>query len=231
MTFDARTSKIFDGSNQALLPLFETLRQSVNDRFPEARWRALKYYVAAASEGETFLAVKCRSRALVLGLTLPAETVHPRLEENAGEFNWTRMTKTARVLSEAAVNDVLLDLIDAARAHAQTDARGSRYYGVTLRQLIDGGWIEPGTYLVLVAKGRRDVATATLNSFGEIVWQGNTYRSPTDRAFAPLLNLTHFNGWTHWFAELPEGRESLAEVRAKMLNDPTAGNVETGTTS
>ena len=231
VTFDARASKVFDGSNRTLLPLFETLRQSMNLRFPEAGWRALKYYVAAASGGETFLAIKCRSRALVLGLTLPADMVHPRLDQNAGEFNWTRMTKSTRVLSEADVDDVLLDLIDAARSHAKTDARGSRFYGVTLRQLVDGGWIEPGTSLVLVAKGKREVATATLNSLGEIVWQDNDFRSPSDRAFAPLLNLTHFNGWTHWFAELPRGRESLADVRAKMLNDPTAGDEEAGTTN
>jgi len=126
---------------------------------------------------------------------------------------------------------LLLDLIDAARAHARTATRGSRYYGVTLRQLLDGGWLEPGTTLVLVGKGKRDVATGTLSPLGEIMWQGEDYRSPSDRAFAPLLPSTHFNGWTHWFAELPHGRESLADIRARMLNEPDADNDSADTAS
>ena len=228
--FDASQSDTFTGTRRSLLPLFQTLRRSMNQRSPQIAWRAAKYYVAAQSGDQTFLAVKCRSQQLVLGLTLPAELVHPRVSDNVGEFNWARMTKIARVLSDAGIDDALLDLIDAAQEHARIAARGSRYYGVTLRQLLDGRWLEPGTALVLVAKGRRDVATGTLSLLGEIIWQGQSYRSPSDRAFAPLLGLTHFNGWTHWFAELPHGRESLADVRAKMLNDPGAENesAETG---
>ena len=49
------------------------------------------------------------------------------------------------------------------------------------------------------------------------MWQGRTYRSPSDLAFAPLLGVTKFNGWAYWRADLPDGRQTLAAVRASFL--------------
>jgi len=108
--FDAGKSDAFGGARRSLLPLFQRLHESMSQRSPQVTWRASKYYVAAESGGETFLAAKCRSQQLVLGLTLPAEMVHPRVSDNVGEFNWARMTKITRVLSEAGIDDALLDL-------------------------------------------------------------------------------------------------------------------------
>lgn len=86
------------------------------------------------------------------------------------------------------------------------------------RDLTEAGLLSRGTQLVLVANGRRDVAHATLTDAGEILWQGRAYRSPSDMAFAPLLGVTKFNGWAYWHVELPTGRASLADVRAKLLS-------------
>lgn len=105
---------------------------------------------------------------------------------------------------------------------AETDAsalasiRRKVYHGVSLRDLIGAGFLQPGTTLVLVARGRRVVERAELTAAGEIAWQGRVYRSPSDDAFAPALGVTKFNGWQYWHAELPQGRESLAHIRARL---------------
>ncbi len=155
--------------------------------------------MASELQGETFLAVKGRSRELEVGLTLRPETAAPRLSDNEGQFNWARMTKVVRVSSGADLDEALLDLVSEARMHAARPRRSS-YFGVTLRDLIDAGLLSPGTELVLVAKERRDVAHATLTDAGEILWQGRTHRSPSDMVFAPLLGVTKFNGWAYWHA-------------------------------
>jgi hypothetical protein len=92
-----------------------------------------------------------------------------------------------------------------------------------LRDLIEAGLLTPGTELVLVARGQREVARATLSATGEIVWQGKTYRSPSDLTFAPLLGVTKFNGWQYWHAELATGRAPLAAVRDRLRREASPG--------
>ena len=109
-----------------------------------------------------------------------------------------------------------------ARANGAREGSGKTYHGATLRDLLDAGLLRPGTQLVLVARGRREAARATLAPSGEIEWEGRSYRSPSDLAFAPLLGVTKFNGWEYWHAELPHGREPLAAVRARMRRGQAA---------
>jgi len=95
---------------------------------------------------------------------------------------------------------------------------------VTLRDLVDAGLLPAGTKLVLAGAGKREVARAELTAAGEIAWDGRTYRSPSDEAFCRLLGRSAMNGWTHWHAELPEGRVPIAVVRARLAADEDAGN-------
>ncbi len=97
---------------------------------------------------------------------------------------------------------------------------------VTLRDLIDAGLLQAGTNMVLVGPGRREVARAKLTAAGEISWDGRAYRSPSDKAFCRLLGRSAVNGWTHWHAELPEGRVPIAEVRARLA--PSQGDGDHG---
>jgi len=203
-------------AENAAAPLFNALRRAVDRRLPGTAWRTTKYYVAAEVDGHTFLAVKLRRDRLVLGLVLPPDLADPRLFDNAGQFNWGRMTKVARIADEADIDANLLALVAAARSSATSGARGKAYHGVTLRDLIDAGVLQAGTTLVFVAQGGREAAKAGLTPAGEIEWQGQTFRSPSDRAFGSLIGRMTFNGWTHWHADLPEGRESLADIRARM---------------
>ena len=175
-----------------------------------------KYYVAAATNGQTFLAIKRRGHGLVVGLTLPHETTHPRLADDAGEFNWSRITKVARVGTDSDVDEELLFLIAQAATHAPQDVtRTSKFYGVSLRDLLDAGLLEPGERLIL-ATGGREAATVRVTASGELSWQDRTYRSPSDRAFAALLGRQSLNGWTAWYVERPQGRRSLADLRTTL---------------
>ena len=162
------------------------------------------------------LLVRVRRNHLFLGLTLPLTTVAVGLVDNTGQFNWTRMTKVIQVNSKAAINDQLLELIEAAQSHALGETQSKAHHGITLRNLIDTGYLSPGTQLVLLGQGGREVTRAQHRESGEIEWQGRHYASPSDKAFASLLARQSLNGWTHWHAELPEGTESLAEIRVRF---------------
>ncbi len=195
----------------------EALQLIVNKQLSDVSWRVLKYYVAAEVNKHTFMAVKKRRNSLIVGLTLPADATGPGISNNAGEFNWGRITKIARIQSPAELTDPLLKLIEAACRHSGMGLT-HRHYGVTLAEMVRAGVIEPGTSLVFTA-GSRDLARATLSETGEIIWEGRAYRFLSDRTFAQLLNPTRtsVNGWTHWVAELPAGRRSLAEIRADLI--------------
>lgn len=215
----SQPADLFGGSYAPFLPLATALRQGVDRRWPDTRWRELKYYVAAETTGKTFLAIKPRSGQLLLGLTLPRDVADPRLSDNAGAskpFNWSRITKVAAVATEADLDDQLFALLGSARARAVNLTEGAAYYGVTVLDLVDSGILREGTQLVLV-RGGTDVARATVGARGEIIWDGAAYRSLSDRAFARLLGNQSLNGWTVWKAELPEGRFSLADLRERLL--------------
>ncbi len=214
--FNPGASDVFGGEHKRLLPLFDALRSSVDHRVPSAKWRALKHYVAAEREGGTFLAVKRRAQMLVIGLALPQETASPRVADNAREFNWARITKVVRIAAISEIDELLLSLIQEASLYVDPATTGSKHhYGISLGDLLKAGLLQAEERLVL-ATTKRDVATARLSSSGEIIWQENSYTTPSDRAFAALLGRQSLNGWTAWFVERPEGRASLADVRARL---------------
>lgn len=203
-----------DGSS-----LDTALRKAVVERLPDTRWRDTKSYVAGESNGETFIAYRVRRRWLFVGLTLSEDTEDPRLASNAGRFRWKRITKVLSIHSHGDIDDHLLSLVDSAQNHARIRQHSSTYHGISIADLITAGLVAPGTELILKA-GQREVATATLNARGEIVWNGTSYRSLSDKAFAQLLGPTRttLNGWTHWSAVLPTGHVRLSDLRERLLS-------------
>lgn len=208
-------SIVFRGDHQRLLPLFEVLRDRTEFHVPTAKWRSLKYYLAAETEGSTFLAVKRRGQTLVIGLTLPSHIDSPLISNNTNEFNWSRITKVISLSSETQVDSAMLSLIQQASAHASSTARSQRYFGVTIRMLMDKGLLQPGEQLIL-AKANHDLATATLAPNGDFHWNDRAYQTPSHRDFAALLGHQSLNGWTSWHVERPNGRQTLAEIRAEL---------------
>lgn len=109
-------------------------------------------------------------------------------------------------------------LVDVSIYPSAQPRKKKAYYGITLGQLVNSGILPAGTPLILVAGGM-DVARAEVDTFGEILWQGVRYRSLSDRVFSPLLGegRVSFNGWICWYAELPNGRVLLADLRNTLL--------------
>ena len=206
--------------------LFQSLRRAIDRRLPDTVWRETNSYLAAESSGETFLAARVRQGHIVLGLTLPSTTTAQNLTENAGQFNWARMTKVAQIRSDADVTTQLLDQVEAALAHSALQKRSKTYHGITLRDLLDEGYLQPDAELILTGAGGREVTRARLRSSGEIEWQGQVYRSPSDKTFAKLLGRQSLNGWAHWRTGPDEAFESLADIRARMQD--AGDNVASG---
>jgi hypothetical protein len=105
-----------------------------------------------------------------------------------------------------------------ARAEHSDNSQGrskNTYYGVSLADLIAAGVLAADTSLVLL-KGKQPIANATLSSAGALIYEGRAYRSPSDKTFVALKGGQSMNGWQHWYAELPEGRVSLLELRSRM---------------
>jgi hypothetical protein len=200
--------------------LGERLKRDVELRWPQTGWRTTTSYVAAESDGETFMAFRARKNWLFIELTLPNSSSHPRLAKNRGNFRWSSMTRVLRVKSESEIDSELISLIGQARDFAGGARRRNVHHGVKLSDLLAAGYLRPGASLILTA-GPRDVAHATLTSNGMIEWEGNTYRSLSDRAFARLIGPTRtsLNGWWHWFAQLPHGRERLCDIRDRYKRD------------
>lgn len=90
-------------------------------------------------------------------------------------------------------------------------------YGVTLKDLIDAGLLEPGTRLVFSGRGR-DLTHAELAADGQIVWNGERVARLSNQRFAKLLGRPTVNGWVHWYAEFPTGRKLLADIRQEFLD-------------
>lgn len=204
------------GAAAARSPLFLALRNAIDSRLPGVNWRSTSYYVAVESEGQTFLAARIRQHYLILGLALPASASSSRFEENSGDFKWARMTKIVKVSSDSAIDDELLNLVQEACAHSIGVNRTKAHFGISLRELIEKRYLQPGVKLALVGQAGREVAHARLTESGEIAWNGSVYRSPSDKNFAKLIGRQSLNGWNQWYIALPEGKTSLAEIRERM---------------
>jgi RAMA domain-containing protein/uncharacterized protein DUF5655 len=210
------TSEVFRGEHGRLLPLFNALRIAVDGRIGNVNWRAVKYYLAAEQNGKTFLAVKRRAQSLVIGFCLPPEMSAPRLLSDTSDvFRWSRITKMLFLKSVDEIDDLLLLLVEQSAKHAETALKGKLYHGISLKDLLNTGYLRSGETLYL-STGRRIVATAFLTATGGIEWEGKVYSSPSDRTFAALLGRSSLNGWTAWNVERGDGRQSLAALRTSF---------------
>jgi hypothetical protein len=206
--------------------LAAALRQQVQEAVPETQWRETKHYVAAAAGGETYMAYKVRSGRVIVGLALPADSVHPTAQPVANEFRWGRITKTLTLTSEADLDPTAMATIRAAWEHATHGShRRGVYFGVSIADLIAAELLRPGGELVLIGPGQRVVTKATVDANGRIDWQGKLYRSPSDRAFGALLGrtTTSLNGWTHWHARVDGQLLPLATLRQRLMTRGEAG--------
>jgi len=183
--FDPRTSQVFGAASSSQVALLATLAGRVVQRMPGAHWRAQKYYVAAELNGETFVAVKRRKDALVLGLALPETASFPGMTSNATQFNWARITKVVHVGGPSDMTDALLALIEQAASHVQVGVASKAHHGTSVRELLGAGLLKAGERIFLTA-GKAQIE-AELSATGEIIWDGQTYRYLSHKAFAAAV--------------------------------------------
>ena len=89
--------------------------------------------------------------------------------------------------------------------------RTSRFVGITLKQIIDAGYVATGT--PLVSTNSVWPANGTVNADGSITVNGT--RHPTPSAAGGAVKGGAANGWDFWAVEDTSGKTSLATLRAR----------------
>lgn len=87
-----------------------------------------------------------------------------------------------------------------------------RFYGVTVADLITGGFLSAGDRLV--ATNGAWPALATVNADGTIAYAGTDYASPS--AAATAVKGGPANGWEFWALDAPDGQVPLAVLRRRL---------------
>lgn len=99
--------------------------------------------------------------------------------------------------------------------------RTSRFYGITVKQIVEAGFLHPDA--VLVSTNAEWPATARLLGDGRIDLGGNVYDTPSAATLAVTGHAE--NGWTFWAVEDGAGKTRLATHRARFLDAKHEGTV------
>jgi hypothetical protein len=108
---------------------------------------------------------------------------------------------------------------DQVAARPATKTRSNRFYGITVKQLLDAGLLTVGE--TLTSTNRVYPATGLLGPGGEVQFNGAMHPSPSNAARVVRGGL-HTNGWEFWAVERPTGRVTLATLRARLLDEKGA---------
>jgi hypothetical protein len=93
--------------------------------------------------------------------------------------------------------------------------RTSRFVGITLKHVIDAGYLEPGTALESTTGAWP--AHAVVNADGTITFAQRNYPTPSASASA-VKGGNAANGWDFWVVTETTGKTSLATLRARYLD-------------
>ncbi len=104
-------------------------------------------------------------------------------------------------------------------------ARSAKFFGITMEQIIEAGLIHPGAKLVSTNGAWPAVAELLAN--GAICFEGTEYETPSKASGAAKQGGAS-NGWEFWAVETPEGRVSLATLRARMLDRKSGTSAPVG---
>jgi len=95
---------------------------------------------------------------------------------------------------------------------AKKGTRTSKFFGITVKQLVDAGGLAPGP---VVSTNGAWPATAEITAEGWVLLNGKKYDNPS--AAAGAVKGGAANGWDFWAVETPTGKVSLATLRARHL--------------
>lgn len=113
---------------------------------------------------------------------------------------------------------------DSADQLTKQRTRTSRFYGITVKHLIDTGLVLPGA--TVVSTNGAWPASGTVLDDGQIQTGGKTYSTPS--AAAAAIKGGAANGWDFWAVETPTGNLTLATLRARYLQTQKASQTEVG---
>ena len=112
------------------------------------------------------------------------------------------------------------DVVETPLANSNTRVQptGKKYYGVKVQQLLDAGYLTPGTKLQSTSSIW--TATATVQANGSIEYNGKIYDSLSAAGGAVKnSDSTGVAGWSFWAVEEPNGIVPLATIRQRYLHD------------
>jgi hypothetical protein len=110
-------------------------------------------------------------------------------------------------------------------AAAPRAKRTSRFFGITLTQIIAAGLLAEGA--PLVSSNGAWPASATVGPQGSVLYDGTSYPSPSAAACA--VKNGPANGWAFWTVDDGTGRTTLATLRARYLKvQPPASDESAG---
>ena len=108
-----------------------------------------------------------------------------------------------------------LEIPETVERPANRERQQQRYYGITLKDLLDGGLLRAGQQLVA---NRGGVAfSATVTSDGEIELEDGRREESPSTAGAAVLGTKTCNGWYFWQTDTPRGLTRLTHVRDDFL--------------
>lgn len=101
--------------------------------------------------------------------------------------------------------------------------RTSRFYGLTLKQIVAAGLLRPGTPVISINGAWP--ASAVITADGCIEVNGTAYDAPS--AAAAAVKHGHVNGWEFWAINDPTGPTTLATLRAHYLDQQISPAMQT----
>lgn len=177
-------------------------------------WRDTTYGFSSAQlgwlEGSLHDLLVAAEDAQLHNANRPSDETLPPYERQMLELVVVPVTRLLRLIGhDPATAD------DAAPPSAR---RTSRFYGITLAQIVDSGLLEVGSQLV--STNGAWPASATVRDGGQIEMADVVY--PTPSAAACAVKDGPANGWEFWSVQSQSGRVSLATLRAKYLVETNA---------
>ena len=95
------------------------------------------------------------------------------------------------------------------------EERQQRYYGVSLKNLLEAGLLQPGQRIV----GNRTgvMCEATVTADGQVELEDGRREDSPSTAGAAALGTKSCNGWHFWQTDTPRGMVRLTRVRDDYL--------------
>lgn len=103
----------------------------------------------------------------------------------------------------------------------QYGQRKSRFYGITVKNLLEAGYLKPDQ--LLVSTNGRWPATARITNDGHIEQGGTSYETPSPAASAAAHGGA-MAGWDFWAIQDETGTVALKTLRARYLKDRAGSN-------